>query len=133
MTRATPELDLPLQAPNTHTPAGGCLTHVGFGVYRAHRHGGSSVGSGFEPGALRHRSRNFSFWRHGQLPSLSGLPSLSVLSSLSVLPSLSGLPSLSRLPSLSAPVCPKAALMLLQNGTSLSFNSKLYTDDSDGA
>ncbi|GBM26191.1 hypothetical protein AVEN_197009-1 [Araneus ventricosus] len=54
MTRTTPELEPP--CPNFRTPpAGGCLTQVRFSVYQAHENGGSSVESGFEPGALTTR------------------------------------------------------------------------------
>ncbi|GBN31663.1 hypothetical protein AVEN_97394-1 [Araneus ventricosus] len=45
-----------LASPSTNfftRPAGGRLTHVKFGVNRTHKHGRSSVASGFEPGDLR--------------------------------------------------------------------------------
>ncbi|GBN90856.1 hypothetical protein AVEN_22702-1 [Araneus ventricosus] len=35
------------------TPVGGHMTHAKFGLYYAHRHGRSSVESGFEPRTLQ--------------------------------------------------------------------------------
>ncbi|GBN64765.1 hypothetical protein AVEN_229130-1 [Araneus ventricosus] len=60
MKRTTPELEPP--SPNfCTTPAGVRLVpYAWFNVQRAHIHGGFSVESGFEPGTLRPRSRDFS-------------------------------------------------------------------------
>ncbi|GBN45684.1 hypothetical protein AVEN_222011-1 [Araneus ventricosus] len=58
MTRTTP--DLATSSPSARTtPTGGCLIHVMFSVYQAHKRGRSSEESGFEPGALRLRHREF--------------------------------------------------------------------------
>ncbi|GBN56744.1 hypothetical protein AVEN_273580-1 [Araneus ventricosus] len=67
MTRTTHELAPPPPKFRT-TPTKGCLTHdVRFNAHQAHKHGGSSVESGFEPGALRLRSRDLTIrllqWR----------------------------------------------------------------------
>ncbi|GBM44841.1 hypothetical protein AVEN_201088-1 [Araneus ventricosus] len=57
MTRTT--LKLALSSPNFRTtPAGGRLTYVRFGMHQGHKQGGSSVGSGCGPGALRFRRRD---------------------------------------------------------------------------
>ncbi|GBL76992.1 hypothetical protein AVEN_12653-1 [Araneus ventricosus] len=57
MSRTIPELALPFLNFLT-IPAGGRLTRVRFRVNQTHIHGGSSVESGFEPGALRLRSQD---------------------------------------------------------------------------
>ncbi|GBM51275.1 hypothetical protein AVEN_267141-1 [Araneus ventricosus] len=55
MTRVTPEVAPPLQNSAQHQH----LTHdVRFNIHQAHMHGGSSVESGFEPGALRSRRQD---------------------------------------------------------------------------
>ncbi|GBM43897.1 hypothetical protein AVEN_247118-1 [Araneus ventricosus] len=57
MTRTT--LVLAPSSPNFRTtPTGGHLTSDRFNVHQAHKHGGSSVESGFEPEALRLRNRH---------------------------------------------------------------------------
>ncbi|GBO23015.1 hypothetical protein AVEN_197471-1 [Araneus ventricosus] len=56
MTRTTPDL-APSSPSFRTTPTRGRLTHVMFSVYRAHKRGGSSEESDFEPRALRLRYR----------------------------------------------------------------------------
>ncbi|GBM23015.1 hypothetical protein AVEN_74217-1 [Araneus ventricosus] len=54
MTRTA--LELVPSSPNFRSiPAGGRLTQVKFNVHQTYKHGGSSVKSGFEPGAFRSR------------------------------------------------------------------------------
>ncbi|GBM46284.1 hypothetical protein AVEN_26392-1 [Araneus ventricosus] len=52
-------LELVPSSPNFRsTPAGGRLTQVKFNRHQTHKHGGSSLKSGFEPAALRLRSQD---------------------------------------------------------------------------
>ncbi|GBN08195.1 hypothetical protein AVEN_57211-1 [Araneus ventricosus] len=61
MTRTTSELAPPSLNFRT-TSAEGRLAHVRFNVHQAHKHYGSSVESGFEPGALRLHGRDHATW-----------------------------------------------------------------------
>ncbi|GBM71975.1 hypothetical protein AVEN_155340-1 [Araneus ventricosus] len=56
----SPELAPPSPNIRTTTEAGR-LTHARFNAHQTHNHGGSSVESGFEPGALRLQTRDLPF------------------------------------------------------------------------